>query len=156
MLLAVFAGSEEFFFANINDGQEKVPIPDVGEVVNNPMKGLCWVLQNLLVKGGSMDRNPCRKTGQEPPPPPPPPPTDVILRDLQEQMGKVVRDQQLLNAQMVRMQGGQPPPADVAEKPRTGETPAPADTATPPDTGTSEDTAPLKLPTETPQKPPKK
>ena len=145
MLLGIFAGSEEFFFANINNGQEEVPIPDVGEVVNNPIKGLCWALENLLIKGGRMERNPCLPDrGQQPPPPPPPP--DVVLRDLQEQV-KSLKDQQLtLNAQLIRLQSVQPRPG-----PGPGEA-APQDL---------QDTAPLEAPAETtekttPQKPPKK
>jgi hypothetical protein len=69
MLLGVFAGSEEFFYADVN-GQE-ISIPDVGELVNNPIKALCWALRYLMVEGGEFKTRPCTPQAQPPPPPPP-------------------------------------------------------------------------------------
>jgi hypothetical protein len=43
MLLGVFGGAEDLLYADVNG--DEVPIPDVGELVNNPIKALCWALR---------------------------------------------------------------------------------------------------------------
>lgn len=51
ILLKLFAGAEDFFFAQKDNDPEKIFVPDFGELINNPIKGLCWVLQNALLEG---------------------------------------------------------------------------------------------------------
>jgi hypothetical protein len=51
ILLKLFAGAEEFFFAQKDNDPEQIFVPDFGELINNPIKGLCWVLQNALLEG---------------------------------------------------------------------------------------------------------
>jgi len=99
MLLGVFAGSEEFFYV---DGQK---IPDIGEFVNNPIKALCWALQNLnlenlgpaltpvLAKAG-LELRPCRPT--QPPPPQSEPDPAVILKDIGEKINSINFQRELL------------------------------------------------------------
>jgi len=51
ILLKLFAGAEKFFFAQKDNDPEQIFVPDFGELINNPIKGLCWVLQNKLLEG---------------------------------------------------------------------------------------------------------
>lgn len=88
LALGLFAGSEDLFYADVN-GQE-VPIPDVGEAVNNPIKLLCWVLRNLVLQSGEFKRHPCDPNAP-PPPPPPPPVNDPIFRSMQVQLDTLTK-----------------------------------------------------------------
>lgn len=94
MLVGVFAGSEEFFYADVN-GQE-IAIPDVGELVHNPIKALCWALRYLVVEGGEFKQKECIE-GQVPPPPQPP---DVLLSALNAQVQTLKDQQSALLAQL--------------------------------------------------------
>jgi len=129
MLLGVFSGAEELLYADVN-GQE-VPIPEVGELVNNPIKALCWVLRYKLLEGGEFKQRSCRPDTGQPPPPPPPPPSDPIFRSFQAQMDTMLKKQ---NSMQERL--------DLIEK--LG---APQEIKV-------DDTAPLETPGE--KKPPKK
>jgi len=67
MLLGVFAGSEDYFYADVNGVQ--TPLPDVGELVANPIKALCFFLQNLVVENGSFEYRGCQApVAQQPQP----------------------------------------------------------------------------------------
>jgi hypothetical protein len=67
MLLGVFAGSEDYFYADVNGVQ--TALPDVGELVNNPIKALCFFLQNLVVENGSFEYRGCQApVAQQPQP----------------------------------------------------------------------------------------
>jgi hypothetical protein len=70
MLLGVFAGSEDYFYVDVNGVQ--TPLPDVGELVNNPIKALCFFLQNLVVDNGSFEYRGCQAPAapQQPQPAP--------------------------------------------------------------------------------------
>jgi hypothetical protein len=82
MLLGVFGGSEEYFYASVN-GTE-VPIPNVGEMVNNPMVALCWYLENRLIKGGLIVRRACTEDRtQTDPAPKPEDEIRTIARDIE-------------------------------------------------------------------------
>jgi hypothetical protein len=70
MLLGVFAGSEDYFYVDVNGVQ--TPLPHVGELVNNPIKALCFFLQNLVVDSGSFEYRGCQAPAapQQPQPAP--------------------------------------------------------------------------------------
>jgi len=77
MLLGVFAGSEEYFSVKDVDGKE-ITVPNFGELVDNPIKALCWFLRY-----GTPEKRDCKK--QAPPPPPPPPEKKIAEMDNQLQ-----------------------------------------------------------------------
>ena len=109
LLLGVFAGTEELLYADVN-GRE-VAIPDVGELVNNPIKALCWALRHLVVDGGEFKQRSCRPSTGEPPPPPPPV-NDPIFRALQAQVDTLTQKHNNLQIMVEKMTAA-PQPADV-------------------------------------------
>jgi hypothetical protein len=59
MLLGVFAGSENYFYMDVN-GQKNY-LPNVGELAHNPIKALCWFLQHTLIEKGTWTATDCGK-----------------------------------------------------------------------------------------------
>lgn len=99
MLLGVFSGAEDLLYIDVNGNE--VPLPDVGELVNNPIKALCWVLRYRVLEGGKFAQRSCRPdTGQPPPPPPPPPPSDPILLSMQAQLDTLTKRHNSLQDRM--------------------------------------------------------
>ena len=138
MALGLFAGSEDLFYADVN-GQE-IPIPDVGEAVNNPIKLLCWVLRNRVLQPGEFKRHPCDPS-TPPPPPPPPPVNDPVFRALQAQVETLTQKHNSLQERLNLVEKLGTPKVEAAAKPETK----------------SDDTAPLEpKTTEKTDKTPKK
>lgn len=65
MVLGVFGGSEDYFYADVNG--RKIPIPAVAELVHNPIKALCWAFRYLLIEGGEFKQLNCQKEEQDRP-----------------------------------------------------------------------------------------
>ena len=63
MLVGVFAGFEDYFFVDVQ-GKAITP-PTASELIDNPIKALCWALQNLLVQDGKPNFKDCQGKPQE-------------------------------------------------------------------------------------------
>lgn len=112
MLLGVFGGAEELLYADVN-GQE-VPIPEVGELVNNPIKALCWALRYRFVEGGEIRKRSCRPDTDQPPPPPP---NDQLFRSIQVQLDTLTKKHDSLQNRVDLVEKlGAPQVAEKTEK----------------------------------------
>ena len=58
MLLGVFAGFEDYFFVDVEG--ERIKPPTATELVDNPIKALCWALQYFVVKEGKRGLKDCK------------------------------------------------------------------------------------------------
>lgn len=152
LLLGVFAGSEELLYADVN-GVE-VPLPEATELVHNPIKALCWVMENLVIKGGDFNQRPCRDQ-----PPPSTQTAEQTLRKLEAQVKSLgIQQTNILNQinEVRTLQQQAPVVTDKVTAAEKGtktekETTAEKETATTKETATKkeeekEDTAPLKPP----------
>jgi hypothetical protein len=61
MLLGIFAGFEDYFFVDV--GGERIKPPTATELVDNPIKALCWALHYFVVKEGKRGLKDC--SGEE-------------------------------------------------------------------------------------------
>jgi len=65
MLVSVLAGGEQYFHMDVSG--KKIPIPDVRELAQNPIKALCWWLRYKYIEGGKFEMNLCDVKDQPPP-----------------------------------------------------------------------------------------
>lgn len=96
LLLGVFAGAEEYYYFDVN-GQKK-PIPNISELVHNPIKALCTFLQRTVVEGGSFEQVDCQQAPRQTEKP-----TDETVRSLQTRLETLSSQQAVLLADLTKL-----------------------------------------------------